>query len=121
MLARIHSGDKDVPMFRAEVLEEREPETLGEAIRSARLERGWTQRDLSTRVDVSERLISRWESGAGYPSVPMLERLGRAFGWELPWPIDEPSDEDSGASSDRLNHPYRSPLHLADSALRTTD
>lgn len=41
--------------------------TFGEAVRAARLARGWTQRELAVRAGVSQRAISSWESGVSEP------------------------------------------------------
>lgn len=41
--------------------------SLGEAIRKARAERGWTQSELAGRLGTTTTTISRWERGRGRP------------------------------------------------------
>lgn len=48
---------------------------LAENIRRARLNRGMTQAALADMLDVSDRAVSRWETGAACPDVTLLPRL----------------------------------------------
>ena len=48
---------------------------LAENIRQARLSRGLTQRTLAEALGVSDRAVSRWETGAATPDVTLLCRL----------------------------------------------
>ena len=52
----------------------------GAMIRRLREARGLTQQELSLRLCVSDKAISRWETGRGYPDVSLLEPLARALG-----------------------------------------
>ena len=51
----------------------------------ARLRRkmGLTQTELSERLYVSNKTVSKWERGAGYPEIPQLVRLADLFGVTL--------------------------------------
>lgn len=53
--------------------------TIGNAIAALRKKNGWTQAELASRLDVTDKAVSRWESGAGYPDVTILPRLAGAF------------------------------------------
>src|SRR5438094_4780081 len=55
------------------------PESIGERLRRLRLERGFSQRDLSS-PGVSYAYISRIEAGARRPSVKALRQLARKLG-----------------------------------------
>src|SRR5690348_16373976 len=55
------------------------PETVGERLRRLRLERGLSQRDLSS-PGVSYAYISRIEAGARRPSVKALRMLAQKLG-----------------------------------------
>src|SRR6478672_10672367 len=55
------------------------PETVGERLRRLRLERGLSQRDLSS-PGVSYAYISRIEAGARRPSVKALRMLAKKLG-----------------------------------------
>ena len=44
----------------------------GAFIAKLRSERGMTQKELSEALNVSDKAISRWETGKGYPDVSSL-------------------------------------------------
>ena len=50
----------------------------GEVIRSLREKRRLTQRDLAQRLNVSDKTISKWETGRGLPDITLLEPLAGA-------------------------------------------
>ena len=52
---------------------------LGDAIKNARKERGWSQADLAERIDVAPSLVSHWETGRSDPSH-YLEELQQVLG-----------------------------------------
>lgn len=52
---------------------------IGENIRNARKRHGMTQSDLAEKLAVSDRAVSRWETGAAYPDVGMLAQLAVAL------------------------------------------
>jgi transcriptional regulator with XRE-family HTH domain len=56
---------------------------FGEMIRQARLQKGWTQRDLSTRSRMPQAQISRFENGEVDPQVSTLVDLARTLDLEL--------------------------------------
>ena len=51
----------------------------GELIASARKERGLTQKGLAEELHVSDRTVSKWERGVGFPDVSLLEPLSRSL------------------------------------------
>lgn len=55
-------------------------QTFGERLKKYRKEKHLTQQELAERVGVSDKTVSRWESGGGYPDVPVLVPLARALG-----------------------------------------
>ena len=55
-------------------------EKTGELIASARREKGLTQKELARTLHVSDRAVSKWERGAGFPDVSLLEPLADALG-----------------------------------------
>ncbi len=55
---------------------------LGNAIKNARQERGWSQGELAERIDVAQGLVSRWETGKSDPSH-YLEELQQVLGQNL--------------------------------------
>lgn len=54
-------------------------EETGALIAAARKERNLTQRELARMLHVSDRAVSKWERGAGFPDVSLLEPLAEAL------------------------------------------
>ena len=55
----------------------------GAMIKKLREERKLTQAALAERLFVSEKTVSKWETGRGYPDIHMLEPLAAALGVSL--------------------------------------
>ncbi len=53
---------------------------FGAFIAALRKERGWTQRDLAEHLNVTDKAISKWERGLGFPDIKMIEPLAEALG-----------------------------------------
>ena len=49
-------------------------------VRELRAERGWSQADLATRLDVSRQTVNAVETGKYDPSLPLAFRIARMFG-----------------------------------------
>lgn len=52
----------------------------GKFITELRKENNLTQKDLAKKINVSDKAISRWETGKGYPDVTSLLALSEFFG-----------------------------------------
>ena len=52
----------------------------GAMIKRLREDRKLTQRALAEKMNVSEKTISKWETGRGYPDVSLIEPLAAALG-----------------------------------------
>ncbi|MBR5428983.1 MAG: helix-turn-helix domain-containing protein [Firmicutes bacterium] len=52
----------------------------GALIRRLREQRGLTQNELAELLFVSDKAVSKWETGRGLPDVTLLEPLARALG-----------------------------------------
>lgn len=52
----------------------------GGLIARRRKERNWSQGDLAERLHVTDKAVSRWETGRGLPSLDLLEPLAEALG-----------------------------------------
>lgn len=52
----------------------------GGAVRDFRERRGLTQAQLADRLGVSDKAVSRWETGRGYPDITLLEPLAESLG-----------------------------------------
>ena len=52
----------------------------GAIIRELREKNGLTQAELAERLHVSDKAVSKWENGKGYPDVSLLEPIAAVFG-----------------------------------------
>ena len=52
----------------------------GSVIRKLREDRGLTQDELASRIHVSGKAVSKWETGQGFPDISLLEPLAGALG-----------------------------------------
>ena len=52
----------------------------GAVIRELREKKKMTQLQLSERLGVSDKTVSKWETGKGYPDITLLEPIAKAFG-----------------------------------------
>ncbi len=53
---------------------------FGKYLLKLRKEKGWTQEELAEKIHVSNKTISKWETGAGLPDIHMLEPLADVLG-----------------------------------------
>ena len=56
----------------------------GAAIRQLREKKKMTQTQLAQRLSVSDKTVSKWETGRGLPDITLLEPLAGALGVSLP-------------------------------------
>lgn len=50
-------------------------EKMGELIRLLRTECGLTQKQLAEAINISDKTVSKWERGLGYPDISLLPQL----------------------------------------------
>ena len=55
----------------------------GALIAQTRKEQNMTQKELADKLHVSDRAVSKWERGAGFPDVSMLEPLAETLGLQV--------------------------------------
>ena len=55
----------------------------GALIAAARKEQNMTPKELAAALHVSDRAVSKWERGAGFPDISLLERLGQVFSVDM--------------------------------------
>lgn len=56
------------------------PYVTGTMIRRLREERKLTQAELAEKLKVSDKAVSKWETGRGYPDITLLEPIADALG-----------------------------------------
>lgn len=53
---------------------------IGTFIAAERRAKGWTQRQLAGELQLTDKAVSRWETGKGLPDVSLLLPLAAALG-----------------------------------------
>lgn len=56
-----------------------EKNLIGELISKIRKEKEWTQKDLAMKLNVSDKTVSKWETGHGIPDIGSLETIAEAL------------------------------------------
>ncbi|MBQ7656824.1 MAG: helix-turn-helix transcriptional regulator, partial [Clostridia bacterium] len=56
----------------------------GAAIKALREKQRMTQADLAARLCVSDKAVSKWETGRGFPDISLLEPLAEALRVSVP-------------------------------------
>lgn len=56
---------------------------VGGLIRQLRKEKGWTQKEMAKNMNISDKTVSKWESGKGCPDVSLLTKLSEIFCVEM--------------------------------------
>lgn len=54
--------------------------TIGQMIRTRREAKGMTQSQLAAALSVSDKAVSRWETGRGFPDFTLLSPIAEALG-----------------------------------------
>lgn len=52
---------------------------FGQFILELRKEKGWTQQELAEKLNVTDKAVSKWERGVGFPDIKMIEPLAGVF------------------------------------------
>ena len=67
---------------------------LGEKIYNLRREKGWSQDDLSEKINVSRQTISKWENNQNQPGLEQLKSLASAFEITIDELVNEKKQEE---------------------------
>ena len=54
--------------------------SVGKTISKLRKKHGYTQTELAEKLDITDKAVSRWESGQGYPDISLFPALAELFG-----------------------------------------
>ena len=52
---------------------------FGQFILKLRKEKGWTQLELAEKLNVTDKAVSKWERGVGFPDIKMIEPLAEVL------------------------------------------
>ena len=52
---------------------------FGQFILQFRKEKGWTQLELAEKLNITDKAVSKWERGVGFPDIKMIEPLAEVF------------------------------------------
>ncbi len=63
--------------------------TFGEKLKNARLEAGYTQEELATRLTVSRAAIAKWESDRGLPDIANLKAIAEVLNVSTDYLLDD--------------------------------
>ena len=58
-------------------------EGTGKLIKDARVEKGFTQTELGELIGVSNKAVSRWETGESFPDVALLDGIANVLGLQI--------------------------------------
>ncbi|MBQ7290298.1 MAG: helix-turn-helix transcriptional regulator [Clostridia bacterium] len=57
-----------------------ENRSMGEIISSLRKEKGYTQKELAEKLNVTDKAVSKWERDVACPDIALLPRLAEVLG-----------------------------------------
>ncbi len=83
---------------------------FGERVAALRKARGMTQSQLADQLNVSNKTISRWETGEGYPEITLLVPLAKSLGVtvdSLLCESDSASDAQNNTGNNRKEYRHR--------------
>lgn len=58
-------------------------EEVGYRIAQARKKQGMTQRELSERLHISDKAVSKWERGVNYPDISLFDEIAKTLDLSL--------------------------------------
>lgn len=87
---------------------------IGKYILNFRRTQGLTQKQLAQKLGVTNKTISKWETGEGYPDITIIPQLAETLGVSIDTLFSDSSDEAlssessiSKGSSDNFFEPFR--------------
>lgn len=77
--------------------------TLGEKIKQARTESGFTQAELAEKLMVSRQAITKWEADKGIPDITNLKALVQLLQVSLDYLLDDGKQMDDNVIRERID------------------
>ena len=88
---------------------------IGAKIAKLRKERGFTQKDLADFLNVTDKAVSRWESGAGNPDIALLPKIAKLLGTSTDYLLGvSEKPPKNNLDSNQADNPDTSPLFRGD-------
>ncbi len=78
----------------------------GAVIRALREKAGLTQAELAERLFVSDKTVSKWENGKGYPDITLLEPIASVFGVSVAELLSGRTVSNANASANMLRSKF---------------
>ena len=75
---------------------------IGDTISQLRKEKGWTQAELASKLLVSDKAVSKWESNKGEPSIEFLPVMSELFGVTLDYLMTGKEQEEKIVTMSKL-------------------
>lgn len=75
-----------------------------------RKQKGLTQKDLAERLNITDKAVSKWERGAGYPEITIVPELAKVLGVSIDELLGGEEDVSGSASAEPADPP--GDLHL---------
>ena len=75
---------------------------IGDTISQLRKEKGWTQAELASKLLVSDKAVSKWESNKGDPSIEFLPVMSELFGVTLDYLMTGKEQEEKIVTMSKL-------------------
>lgn len=67
---------------------------IGKKIAQLRKEKGFTQKEVADFLNVSDKAVSRWESGVGNPDMNLIPKIAKLFGVSTDYLFDNGEQPD---------------------------
>ena len=91
----------------------------GKTIRELREKRKFTQKELAERLNLSDKTISKWETGKGLPDIGVIDDLSKALGISIGELLTGEYRENEFCIT--LNHPMEKNHYISFIAYVTSD
>jgi transcriptional regulator with XRE-family HTH domain len=86
--------------------------TLGEKLKSARKNAGFTQEQLAEKLMVSRQAITKWESDKGMPDIDNLKQLSKLLNVSIDYLLDDGEKMDLTVIREEINLDDYHPEHF---------
>lgn len=79
---------------------------FGKKIMMRRKQKGLTQAKLAEQINVSNKTISRWETGEGFPEISLLKPLAEALGMTVDELLSDEEEKSEEQEKDKTKHRF---------------